>query len=111
MYKVIVGFADIKDNRHIYKTGDKFPRDGVTVSDERLEELSTSKNRRGIPLIKETPIETNEKAANPAKLTETENSPVKNEKAVNAPKSDVKKAAPKKRNSKPSGRGAKKNAD
>ena len=52
MYKVISDFADLQDNRHVYKTGDTFPRGGVTVSEERFAELSSDKNKRGFPLIK-----------------------------------------------------------
>lgn len=51
MYKVIESFADIQDNRHVYKAGDSFPRGGVIVSEERIAELSSDKNRRGKPLI------------------------------------------------------------
>lgn len=51
MYKAIVYFEDIQDSRYKYRVGDTFPREGVTVSDKRLDELSTNKNRRGMPLI------------------------------------------------------------
>lgn len=51
MYKVIKYFTDLQDNRHAYHVGETFPHDGLEVSPERLEELSTDKNRRGIPLI------------------------------------------------------------
>lgn len=51
MYKVIEYFTDLQDKSHKYYAGDEFPRKGLTVSAERLEELSTDKNRRGIPLI------------------------------------------------------------
>ena len=52
-YKVIKTFKDAQDNLFTYHTGDKYPRVGVEVSDERIEELSSDKNRRGEPLIKE----------------------------------------------------------
>lgn len=51
MYKVIKFFTDLQDNKHPYNVGDEFPRAGVEVSPKRLEELSTGKNKRGIPLI------------------------------------------------------------
>lgn len=51
MYKVIKHFTDLKDNNHAYHEGDTFPREGHSVTPERLEELSTDKNRRGIPVI------------------------------------------------------------
>lgn len=51
MYKVIKTFTDLQDDNHKYITGDTYPRNGVEVSEERIEELSTKKNRRGIILI------------------------------------------------------------
>lgn len=52
MYKVLRRFEDLQDNRHLYQPGDQFPRAGLKVSEDRLEELRTSKNRRHVPLIK-----------------------------------------------------------
>lgn len=51
MHKVIEFFTDLHDNNYPYNVGDVFPRDGVTVTAGRLEELSGSDNRRGVPLI------------------------------------------------------------
>ena len=53
MYRVIKTFTDLKDNNHAYSVGDLFPHDGVEVDAERIAELASDKNRRGIPLIKE----------------------------------------------------------
>ena len=50
-YKVINYFEDLQDFNHPYKVGDVFPRLGMKVSESRLLELSTSKNRRKKPLI------------------------------------------------------------
>lgn len=58
MYKVIRFFTDLQDNEHAYRVGDIFPRQGVEVSPERLKELSTTANKRGIPVIEEIPEET-----------------------------------------------------
>ena len=52
MYTVLKYFTDLTDNNYAYHAGDKFPRDGMTVDDDRIGELSTKKNRRGVPLIK-----------------------------------------------------------
>ncbi len=52
MYKVLRRFEDLQDNRHLYQPGDEFPRAGLKVSEERIDELSSSKNRRRVPLIK-----------------------------------------------------------
>lgn len=52
MYEVIHYFTDLQDNEYPYNVGDVFPRDGLTVSDERLKELSGSNNKQNKPLIK-----------------------------------------------------------
>lgn len=51
MYKVIRYFEDIQDEMHPYNTGDIFPRDGMSVSADRLAELSTDRNLQRTPLI------------------------------------------------------------
>ena len=51
MYKVLTYFTDLQDNGYPYNEGDIFPRDGLTVSEFRLQELSSTNNRRGIKLI------------------------------------------------------------
>ena len=53
MYKVIKSFIDLKDNNYAYYVGDTFPRNGVEVGAERIAELASDKNRRGVPLIEE----------------------------------------------------------
>lgn len=53
MYKVIRNFSDLQDQNRVYITGDIFPRDGLKVSEERIAELSSSKNRIREPLIEE----------------------------------------------------------
>ena len=52
MYEVIHFFTDLQDFDHPYNVGDKFPRDGLKVSAERINELSTDVNRQRKPLIK-----------------------------------------------------------
>ena len=61
MYKVIEFFTDMHDEDYLYNVGDIFPRVGITVTDKRLEELSGSSNKRGIPLIEKVPDEEAEK--------------------------------------------------
>ena len=51
MYKVLAYFTDLQDNGHPYNEGDTFPRDGLTVTQARLNELSSTRNRRKIKLI------------------------------------------------------------
>ena len=52
MYRVIEYFEDLQDDGRSYNVGDVFPYGNKTVTDERLAELSSNKNRRRIPLIK-----------------------------------------------------------
>lgn len=73
MYKVIKTFTDLQDNDFRYDAGDIFPRKGLKVSDERLEELSTTKNRRHIPLIEK--IEEEKPEPEVAAVEETEEKP------------------------------------
>lgn len=51
-YIVIKDFKDLKDNDHIYRAGDKYPRQGKGIK-ARIEELTTNKNKRKEVLIKE----------------------------------------------------------
>jgi len=53
MYKAIVRFKDLKDDKYVYEAGDTFPRKGKRVSKARLAELLGSENRRGMPVIEE----------------------------------------------------------
>ena len=50
-YTTIVYFEDLTDKGYPYKVGDAYPRKGLNPSRKRIEELSTDKNIRGIPLI------------------------------------------------------------
>ena len=50
-YVVLKNFADLQDNKHLYRTGDLFPRDGVDVSEERVAELASSRNKSRKALI------------------------------------------------------------
>ena len=81
MYKVIKYFTDLQDGKYAYNVGDEFPHDGKEVSPERLKELSTKKNKRGVALIEEVKDE-------PLPFTEDEpvDEPVVEEKPVEKPK-------------------------
>lgn len=52
MYRVVKRFYDLKAN-HAYSVGDTFPHNGVGIDAERIAELSSDKNRLGVPLIEE----------------------------------------------------------
>lgn len=56
-YKVISYFTDLQDNDYPYNVGDEYPRSGLTVTAERIAELSGKSNLRGIPLIEEVQAE------------------------------------------------------
>lgn len=53
-YIARITFADLQDGRRLYHEGEKFPRDGLTVSEKRLAQLSGSDNLMGYPLIVKT---------------------------------------------------------
>ena len=71
MYKVIEYFEDLQDNGRPYHVGDIFPREGISVSVDRLTELSTNKNRRKKPLIKLMEVAVNQENDNKT-FTKTE---------------------------------------
>lgn len=81
MYKVIKFFTDLKDRNYPYHVGDRYPREGVTVSKKRIEELAGYNNRQHRPLIQEVPDEEEKKPWKPGgrgkggrkKSTEEEN--------------------------------------
>lgn len=56
-YKVIAFFTDLRDGGRAYNVGDVYPRPGLSVTKERLAELSGTANRRRMPLIAPVPDE------------------------------------------------------
>ncbi len=76
MYKAIEPFIDLQDGNKAYKPGDVFPRDGLKVSKARVDELASSSNRRGRPVIAlVTPVESPRKAEKPKKAETPEDKP------------------------------------
>lgn len=53
MYKVIKSFFDLEDKNYEYKEGKPFPRNGLKVSESRIAELLSDRNKLKTPLIKE----------------------------------------------------------
>lgn len=51
-YVVIKDFTDLQDKNHVYREGDKYPRKGSGTK-KRVEELSSTKNKRKEAVIKE----------------------------------------------------------
>ena len=60
MYRVIKYFTDLQDNDHEYNVGDIYPHNKKKVSASRIKELSTGKNRQGVPLIEKVEEPTEE---------------------------------------------------
>ena len=50
-YRVIKFFNDLQDNCHHYNVGDPYPREGLEVSEKRINQLIGSANRQKTPLI------------------------------------------------------------
>lgn len=57
-YKAIVAFVDLQDNNRVYHPGDKFPWDDKKVSNKRIIELATDKNKLHKPVIEKVEEET-----------------------------------------------------
>jgi len=51
-YVVTTDFTDLQDGNHVYRAGDKYPRKG-NASKKRIEELTSTKNKRKEVVIKE----------------------------------------------------------
>ena len=51
MFTVLSEFADLQDENYVYGIGDEYPRKGYSPTDERVDELCTSKNLLHKPLI------------------------------------------------------------
>lgn len=52
-YRAIEYFTDAQDNDYPYIKGDKYPREGLVVSEFRIKELSTPFNSRNCAVIEE----------------------------------------------------------
>ena len=72
MFKVVKRFYDLKDNNHAYYEGDIYPHNKVKVSEKRIAEPLSNKNKMGVPLIEEIPEKPSKKATKKA-VEETEN--------------------------------------
>lgn len=103
MYKVIKLFTDLQDDGYVYNVGDKFPRDGAKVDEDRIAELAGSKNRQGSPLIakvEEKKVAVSSEGLNlasPARQTKTveQGTPPKEEEKVTETKTEKRGRKPK----------------
>lgn len=78
-YKVIKYFTDLQDNNYAYHVGDTYPREGIDPKPSRIAELSSTSNKRGVPLIelvKESKAKTKAKTVAPVKEKDEEVAPV-----------------------------------
>ena len=69
MYRVIEPFFDLMDDNRQYLPGEFFPREGLSVSDGRIKELSTKANRLGFPVIAEVVEKVEEQTEKPERKT------------------------------------------
>lgn len=81
MYRVIAYFTDIQDGGHAYNVGDIFPREGMTVSDQRLKELSGAENKRGKALIEAVKEKKAEAEAEPVEVEQEQPKKKKNKRS------------------------------
>lgn len=87
-YEVIKRFVDLQDNNHVYNVGDTYPRDGARSTESRCNELASTANKRGVPLIKVAEIA----AADVTEDIADEVEPAVDEDAEDKPKRGRKKA-------------------
>ncbi len=85
MYKVIEYFTDNQDNGYAYNVGDEYPRQGYEPSAERIQELTTTNNKRHMVFIK--PID-NENSEEDRETAETVADVEAEETAENVPDND-----------------------
>lgn len=97
MYRVIRMFTDLQDNDYEYNAGDVFPRQGMTVTAERIAELASPNNRQGVPLIEADDETAEEVAAEDTADIETGNEP-EEETTKDIPEIDEKPKRRKRRN-------------
>ena len=50
-YVALCDFRDTQDERRLYRKGEQYPREGLNVSDQRLNGLLGTNNKAGFPLI------------------------------------------------------------
>lgn len=65
-YVVVEAFKDLKAGNHIYQKGDNYPFAG-TVDPERVDELTSTENKRGLALIELVTEQVEMTATEPAK--------------------------------------------
>ena len=69
MYRVVKFFTDLQDGDHAYEVGDTYPREGLTVSEERIAYLASEHNRQYEPVIEKVAKKAPKEEAEPKKAT------------------------------------------
>lgn len=62
-FLVIAPFVDLEDGHHMYRVGDIYPRAGLNVSDERIMQLLSNKNKAHKSLLERVAKQTNEESS------------------------------------------------
>lgn len=73
-YVVIEAFKDLKDGNHIYQKGDNYPFAG-TVNPERVAELTSTENKRGVALIELVTDQVNMPGEKPSSIEPAKETP------------------------------------
>ena len=50
-YRAVRHFVDLQDNKHVYNIGDEYPRKGLVVDRQRINELLGVDNKQHRPVI------------------------------------------------------------
>lgn len=88
IYKAIEYFTDLQDNGYAYNVGDVYPRKGYKPSEERIQELTTTNNKRHMVFI--VPFDDAEKTTTEDHETaETVAEAATEETAENVPDNDI----------------------
>ena len=93
-YVVVESFSDMQDGGYTYNPGDMFPRCGVSVSNGRILELSTSRNKLGRALIQKMKVETAAPVSGTEVAAEADESIKAVDVAVNEPPQDPSESKP-----------------
>lgn len=70
MYRVIRYFEDLQDGNRAYKVGEIYPREGLSPSRERIEELASDLNKQHRPLIEAVGEKAEEDVPETGEITE-----------------------------------------
>jgi hypothetical protein len=84
MYRVVQFFTDLQDKGYAYRVGDTFPREGLTPSTARINELLNGTNRRHLKLIEE--VEEKASKVDETDVEEVDETPIEEAEEIEKPK-------------------------